>query len=326
MSRRSVIMAVALAFHVLAGVFLYLRMSHKITPPPAAPVVVEVRDRPQSQRVDDFREQVRSYDTIEKCEAGLNDEIASDFDIVFDVAAQSQDFQPQMSFAQVLADRRAARLYSLLLEKGAADAKRLSVEIFQRKLDFHRSEMEFGVNEWLDNGKASRPFWLYRNQHAALCLLLICSQFCSPETIVEMTDRWEAEVRPVMNLLCLDARCQTDQRWFAMKHELTLYGCPEDLYLINLYCNVLCDDRKVAIDQIPGLIGWKTMPKTTPTPWHEWDASVNSFDFAHNHWGIEVDKIGVLRNFHLMRSWRPSIERNRPKMVVALREAILKGK
>ncbi len=282
--------------------FMYRRRSDP--QPPSAPAHTPTTGgQSQANRVDDFVAQTEAYTTFDTCALGLGDAIQADFDVVFDAKFQSQDAIPQMSFAQVLADRRAAKLYGFLMEMPKDEAARKAVELFHEKLDFHRNEMEFGLNGWKTNGKAERPVALYRNHHATLCALFLCSNFCDGRDVLKLVDQWESDIRPLLDSLARDSRTEREPAWAGLKQETTMYGCPERLFLANLYCHILCVRGHLEMSEIPPAIGWKYIPESTPTPFCRWDAMVTSFDFVQVHQGAAVDLTGKLVTVNLMRGW-----------------------
>ncbi len=251
----------------------------------------------QTERVSDFVTQVASYKTFESCGEGLNDAIDADFDVVFDVGFQSQDMVPQMSFARVLADRRVSKLFAFLNEMSPDEAERQSAQLFDQKLKFHCSEMSFGLTEWAQAGKASRPINLYRNQHAALSALFLCSHFCRTEVTFQKVDTWEHDMRPILDSI------QSNPKWAPLQWETHRYGCPQELYQMNLYCHILTHRGSLPMTEIPAAIGWAMIPESQLTSLCPWDALTNPFDFTHIHMGIEPDDQQSLVDVNLVRSW-----------------------
>ncbi len=249
----------------------------------------------QAQRVVDFVTQTAGYTSFDACAVGLNDALQED--IVFDVKFQSQDPMPQMSFAMVLADRRAAKLYAYLTEMHETEAARRAADLFDQKLEFHRSELEHVLTVQRQNETVNRPISLYRNQHAGLCALFLCADFCEGREVLAMADRWESALRPLLNMIASEPQLAD---W---RQETMMYGCPERLFLANLYCHILSHRGSLQMSEIPPAIGWKIIPDFTPTPFCKWDATVTPFDFSRIHLGAKVDKTGQLVNVNLMKSW-----------------------
>nr|MDQ3332126.1 hypothetical protein [Planctomycetota bacterium] len=174
----------------------------------------------QRKRIDDFIDQVAEYATLDDAVRALSEPVGTDFDIVFDVGLHTSELSPQMQFAQVLADRRVARIYEMLAAKPVADADRLAASIFDAKLSAHTDGLSQGIADWRDGDGQVRPVPVRLNYHALSAAMFLCAAFCDAPSALEKLQAWQSVIGARVDDVASDPKLRQ------LEQEVRKYGLP----------------------------------------------------------------------------------------------------
>ncbi len=250
-------------------------------------------------RIDEFIDGVSSCD-FEQCSAYLHQQTSPGEDLVFDVGVHSQEIDPSMRFAQVLADRRVAKLHALLKAMPAAVAAQRADVLFEEKVDIHESDWLRAIERRREGGDgpgANPPMIpISYNVHALSAALFLCAAHCEPQILVQKLDRWNSRLRNVVAMI----RRERELMW--LWGQASMDALPENLFLLNVYTFVLERHGCAQAEQLKELTG-QPIPPFTTVPFCAWDAHTNPFDFTHIHKGVPVDESKVLMNVSWAKSW-----------------------
>ncbi len=253
----------------------------------------------QRERIDDFIDKVSQCD-FQQCSAYLHEMTSPGEDVVFDVGIQTQDLVPSMRFAQTLADRRVAKLYSLLQAMPPGEAASRAKGLFDEKLDTHESDWRRAMQRHREGGDAPelnpKMIPIHRNIHALSAALFLCAAYCEPAVVLDGLDRWQASLGNLVNEI------NADPQIMAMGMQASMDALPEKLFLLNLYAFNLERQGCAQADRLAELTGQR-IPTFTTVPFCAWDAHTNPFDFTHIHKGVPVDESKVLLNVSWAKSW-----------------------
>ncbi len=276
----------------------------------------------QRKRIDDFIQQVASLDEFDKLAIGLNDRIDADFDIVFHAGAQTNAPNPQMQYARVLADRRAARLYSMLAAMPPDEAAKKAAELFESKLAIHSEGLTRGIADWRDGDGVIEPVPISLNHQALSVALFMCASFCDTVTVFAKLAEWDSVIgRSVDDVV-------TDQKLWQLRNEVVTYGRPENLFLVNVFAYLLQRGGCFSIGVLESVAN-QSLPQFENMPFYAWDAHTTEFDFTHVHRGVPTDKSKELFAVPFARDWPGYMaedETEQERVVQLVREEVAKCK
>jgi hypothetical protein len=259
----------------------------------------------QRKRIDDFIAQTAAYADFDATAAGLNDRLKTDFDIVFDVANHSNDANPQLHFAMVLADRRVAKLFAYLNKMTPEEASRKAALLVDAKLKIHEADLATAVSDAKRVFGNPKPKEFYEigdfpvrlNFHALHSAVFLCAAFCSPEIILSKIDKWESVAERQVSEVA------ADPVWNVLERSVVRYGKAEKLYLLNLFAFILEQNAGLEAQEVEQKAELKVSRFKERLPFCAWDAKTNPFDFTARHRGVPVDDSRMLMEVSFARSW-----------------------
>lgn len=268
----------------------------------------------QRKRIDDFTAQAGSYKDIDAAIAGLSEPVAADFDIVFQ-AGTTQDATWDVEFARVLADRRVARLYSLLHELGRPEAQSKVASAFELKLKAHEDALAAGIADWLDGDGKVTSVPVRLNHHAVACVLFLCANYCDSRNVLEMVDQWSGRITRTIAVVGFEPSLAP------LEQELKLWGIPQPLFRLNIYL-FLAERFGCIDDKAIYRLGDYSLPQLYIVPFCAWDAATNPFDFTHVHRGVPIDQKNVIMRVAMFRSWQHIPEEAQEKLILEMRRKV----
>ncbi len=329
-----------LAFHLVVAT-VYFTARFQVPDHPIVQSDPTFAMRKQAGRVDAFVEQVKSYESVEECVAGLSHPINADFDIVFDAGAYSNDPVPQMAFARVLADRRVAKLFESLQRMTSEDAAHTASMAFNEKLSFHAKQFEIVTQKRRENEKSGKikrirpavpgkapvpppaqatkvrpmdlPPTAYHNSHACNCTLFLCAYFCHPSVTRAKLESWTSTVEPLRSDRIQNSRPTKAIDWDDQ------FSVPEPLFVLNILSLALSQHASLTNGDIEIAIGSK-LPEAVTSCLCHWDAPVTAFDFVHNHMFQTISDVDKMIDVVYFRSWGPTLRHSSESQAVIVRK------
>lgn len=235
------------------------------------------------------------------------------------VAPYSGGMQSEWAFHRCLNNRRLAKIYLELASLPAAEADRLTREIFATKFQKYRTDLVHTLDSDNERKPPKGTGNPSDNLNAVYGAVFLSAVFCPVSEVLRELEEWEESGQS------LDPRAEgiDDPRRKLMTQIELRWARPESLFLLNIYACML-RDRCADTDFE------KLLPKGLPTQtvaFGAWDEKPRSFSFGHRG---EVEPV-VARphlktlNFHPGWDCFPGhhtiIERNR-KILEQFRERL----
>ena len=201
------------------------------------------------------------------------------------------------SFQKCLANRRLAKIYELLAGRPIGEARVKAREIWKQKFATYQSGIERCLDEWETIGAVKAPIPLSDNFTALCSASFLCVAFCAPNEWLRLLDDWNVFAAASMK------RISSNPQLAPLQSEMTSYGPPEDMFLVNVFLWFIGDQFGVeSVDE--------ALENITPRTLHyravqyvAWNGHTNAFDFTHEYSGVPIDQSRVLRKFLLCESW-----------------------
>lgn len=186
---------------------------------------------------------------------------------------------------QVLADRRAMKLYELLQSSSAEEQKRAPLKLFRAKMQLHRELCAKPLNESLAMSEA--------NYHALNVALFLCAMFCDPDDVVAECDEWVA-CDDAVGVVLVPSDEELDLEELTESSDPVVPG-PDMLFVASVYTIMLTERNLMPEDILRQRVVdlRETMdfalPPLVKFNLYRTSAHTTELDFLHRHRAVSPD-------------------------------------